>query len=115
MKALLAIAATLFATSAFAGTETITCAYNSNSDYQLDIVVDSATSQIVGASIYNVDWSQRPESTFKKTIAVGAVNPVQGVSVTLEDNTTLAIDYSVFEKGHNGAAIVNGNDEYHCW
>ena len=115
MKALFAIAATLFATSAFAGTETITCAYNRNSDYQLDIVVDTQSSQIIGASIYNVDWSQRPESTFKKTIAAGAVNPVQGVSVTLEDNTTLDIDYSVLEKGHAGAVIVNGSDEYHCW
>ncbi len=115
MKALLAIAATLFATSAFAATETITCAYNSNSDLMMDIKVDTATGQVLGAGLYNQDWGQTGDGTFKVTKAVGVVNPMAGLQVVLADNQTLDIDWTVLETGHNGAVILNSQDEYHCF
>lgn len=115
MKALLALVLSLSATSAFAGVETIVCANNSNSDLMLSIASDSQSKQILGASLYNVDWGQTAEGHFQKAIAVGAPNPVAGVQVVLEDKQTLDIDYSIFDAGHEGQVLVNGQDEYHCF
>lgn len=114
MKSLVITAITFASLSSFAGTQTsITCANNSNSDLMMDIVLNSGT--VVGASLYNVDWSQTPEATFKKVAAAGVPNPMQGMEIVLEDGNTIAIEWSVFNPGHNGEVLLNGKDTYHCF
>lgn len=115
MKAILAIAVTLFATSAFAGTETIHCSSKNNSDYLLNIHVDSETKRVLGAAFFNQDWSQLPEEHYQVAKAVGTSNPMVGIEVVLADNQVLDIEYSVLQAPHDGSVIVNSNDEYYCW
>jgi len=115
MKALLSIAAVLFATSAFAATQKIDCDANSDSDQMISIYVDAETSRIRGASIYNVNWSQTAEATYQTAKDIGTINPVKGPRVYLQDGQYLDIDYSILEAGHEGSVKLNSSDDYSCY
>jgi hypothetical protein len=114
MKSLLILSSLIVATSAFAKTEKIDCTANSNSDYLMQIVVDASTKKVLGASLYNQDWSQTPEATYQEAKAVGTINPMAGVRVILKDDQTIDIDYSVFSEGHEGLVVLNSEDFYYC-
>lgn len=119
MKALVALVLTVMSSSVFASQQTITCYYTSNSDINMEIIAEGDYNNIMNVeiksvSIYNMDWSQLPESQRQKVTGQYLNNDIN-FDVRLADGTYLLVPQQVFYPGRDGSIYVNGKDEYRCF
>lgn len=109
MKTVLFVISMLSLSSAYAANQQVNCTDRSNSDLQLTVSVQGE--QVLGASLYNMDWSQSAEATYSPAASV--VKTSLGEEVTLANGQKVAIPYAAM-RGYAADAVVNGSDEYSC-
>lgn len=110
-----ALVSVVFSTNAAqAASEKINCESVTQRYNRLQIVL-TEQSTIAGVSLFDVSLNETAEDTFIEALAVGTTNPMAGIQVVLKDNQIVDIEYSVFDKGHDGIVMLNDEEEYRCF
>ena len=109
MKSVLLLTTLLASSLATARPVKKDCSFNSNNELQLTISFEGTN--ILGASLYNTNWSETAKANYQP--AATSTSMDSSLYVGLQDGQTLEIPLTVL-RGGSGTVLVNNSGEYSC-